>query len=212
MTSILPFLMLVILFACVATSLHRRDVEQRGSPGQRGHGGAVGHELFRAGRPMARTTGSRRTPTFGTFWRCGGCSRLFLMVFRELTDHVSRVKVRFLKIADRIGSGVFSLWIGWVMVCFTMMTLHTAPLGRNFLWDGFKPEESMMFGMAEPDREWLGFVQKMSMDTFCRMAPIDDKEKYVFDPNGEFMPKYAARRAKIEAHIISTQTLRENAP
>jgi len=30
---------------------------------------------------------------------------------------------------------VLSLWIGYVMVCFTMMTLRTAPLGRNFFFE-----------------------------------------------------------------------------
>jgi hypothetical protein len=128
-----------------------------------------------------------------------------------LTDRISKVQVRFLKIADRIGSWFFSFWIGWVMVCFTMMSLHTAPLGRNFFFEGFKPEEKMIVGMA-PDRQWLGFVQKMSINTFSRSAPLEEKERYVFDPNGEFMPKYASRRANIESHISSTQSLRVNAP
>jgi hypothetical protein len=140
-----------------------------------------------------------------------GLFGLFLLIFRELTDRVSKVQVRFLKIVDRIGSGVCSLWIGWVMVCFAMMSLHTAPLSRTFLFEGFKPEERMMMGLA-PDRQWLGFVQQMSMKTFCCTAPIDDANKYVFDPNGEFMLKYATRRAAIEDHIKKTQTLRLNAP
>ena len=77
-----------------------------------------------------------------------------------MTDQVSKVKVRFLKIADQIGSGVFALLIGWVMVCFTMMTLHTAPLAKTFLFGGFNssPDQSMFLGLA-PDRKWLGFMQ-----------------------------------------------------
>ena len=73
-----------------------------------------------------------------------------MLVFREITDRVSRVQVRFLKLADRIGSVVLSLWIGYVMVCFTLMTLHTAPLGRNFLFGGFSTDQQarMFFGMA----------------------------------------------------------------
>ena len=94
--------------------------------------------------PVARWLDSMQ-PSYTYLWdflACGRCSRVFMVIFRELTSFISQVKVRFLKLADRIGSGVFSLWIGWVMVCFTMMTLHTAPLGRNFLFDGFKPETS----------------------------------------------------------------------
>jgi uncharacterized membrane protein required for colicin V production len=64
-----------------------------------------------------------------------GLFALFMMIFREVTDRVSKVNVRFLKLADRIGSTFFALWVGWVMVCFTMVTLHTAPLARNFLFD-----------------------------------------------------------------------------
>ena len=147
---------------------------------------------------------------------------VFMVILRELTDRISQVKVRFLKIADRIGSGFFSLWIGWVMVCFTMMTLHTAPLARNFLFGGFEPEERMFLGLA-PDRQWLGFVQKMSKGTFSRtgtaeevqggkygpaMGPGDDASLCVFDRGGEFLPKYATRRSLCKANVDSKGTLR----
>jgi hypothetical protein len=116
---------------------------------------------------------------------------LFAGGLGELTSRVSRVKVRFLKIADQIGSGVLALWIGWVIVCFTMMTLHTAPLSRTFLFGGFKAESHMFLGLA-PDRRWLGFMRKMSRGTFCRSAAIEE-----FDPQADFMPKYASRREKV---------------
>jgi hypothetical protein len=130
-------------------------------------------------------------------------------IFQQLTNQVSKVRVRFLNVADRIGSSVFALWIGWVMVCFTMMTLHTAPLGREFLFGGFQAEERMFFGFA-PDRQWLGFVQKESLGPLCRSATPEEwqREKYVFDPGADFMPKYVSRRAEIEKHLAEKDTLR----
>jgi hypothetical protein len=125
-----------------------------------------------------------------------------LLIFREITDHISHVNVRFLKLADRIGSVVFSMWIGYVVVCFAMMTLHTAPLGPNFLFKGFstQTDAKMLFGMAAPDRDWLGFTQKMSTGAF---AGSDE-----FDPNAEFMPKYATRRTDLEKNIAAHDSLR----
>jgi hypothetical protein len=97
------------------------------------------------------------------------------------------------------------------MVCFTMVTLHTAPLSRNFLFGGFKSStsEKMILGLA-PDRQWLGFVQKESMGAFSQSATPEEREreKYVFDPHGEFMPKYATRRANLEGNLAKDGTLR----
>jgi hypothetical protein len=125
-----------------------------------------------------------------------------LLILRILTDSLSRVKVRFLKIADRIGSGILAVWIGWVMVCFTMTTLHTAPLSRNFLNDSFQPEERMVMGLA-PDRQWLAFTQRMSEGVFCRA-----EDGHVFDPNADFMPKYATRRTQLENQLSTTHAVR----
>ena len=131
------------------------------------------------------------------------------MIFRLATDRVSKVKVRFLKIADQIGSSVFALWIGWVLVCFTMMTLHTAPLARNFLFGGFQPEQRMFLGFA-PDRQWLGFMQKESRGALCRSAtPAEwERETYVFDPHASFMLNYATRRAGVEGTVTRDGTTR----
>lgn len=142
-----------------------------------------------------------------------------MVIFRLATDMLSRVKLRFLKIADTAGSIVFAAWIGWVMVCFSAFTMHTAPLARNFLFGGFNPEARMFLGLA-PDRQWLGFAQKMSRGTFSRTVSEDDLQKAVygteadpnsreqslavFDRNADFIPKYATRRAKLEAQAGST--------
>ena len=128
---------------------------------------------------------------------------IFMSILRELTDRISRVKVRFLKLADRIGSGVLSVWIGWVMICFTLMTLHTAPLDRNFLYGDFLTgnDERMVLGLA-PDRQWLGFMQKSSTGVFS-CSEVNE-----FDPQADFMPKYATRRSQNQNNIEKTQAVR----
>jgi len=132
---------------------------------------------------------------------------LFMLALRALTDWVSRVQVRFLKIADRIGGTFFSLWVGWALVCFMMMTLHTTPLAPHFLFDGFQQEQHMIMGLA-PDRQWLGFMQRMSLGTFRSSATAEEsqQQKYVFDPNADFMLKYAARRKNLEEYIRNYQS------
>ncbi|HVU89058.1 MAG TPA: hypothetical protein VHD36_17170 [Pirellulales bacterium] len=124
----------------------------------------------------------------------------FYLSLRIVTDSISRVRVRFPAMVDKIGSFFFAGWVGWVLVCFIAMTLHMAPLSKNFLFGGFKPEERMFFGLA-PDRQWLGFMQKMSLGTFSRSAPADNPDAHVFDPEGQFMVKYAARRTIMQKGV-----------
>ena len=139
---------------------------------------------------------------FCDFIALWGLFIIFSMIFRLITDRLSQVKVKFLKIIDQIGSGVLALWIGWVMVCFTMVSLHTAPLAKNCLFGDFQPEQKMFLGFA-PDRQWLGFTQKMSQEAYARSASDAEwkAEKTIFDPRGEFLPKYATRRATLEGNV-----------
>lgn len=127
-----------------------------------------------------------------------GLFALVLAVLNALTELVSRKNVRFPPVVDRIGSGLLVTWAAWVMVCFTLTTLHTAPLPRNSLFGSFRPEQRMFFGLA-PDRQWLAFVHKMSQGALSA-AP--------FDPESEFVIKYAHRRSALEAHVKQTGSLR----
>lgn len=127
---------------------------------------------------------------FVTLWAVFSVS---MFILRALTDAASKYKMKFAKAVDAIGAFGFSLASGWVLVAFLMMTLHTAPLAREFLGGGFQPEEQMFFGMA-PDRHWLGFVQRLSNGAYRPINPGD--EFYGFDPGSEFLIKYAARRAE----------------
>jgi hypothetical protein len=117
------------------------------------------------------------------------------MVLRTLTDLFSRVKVRFIKPVDMAGGFLMSFWTGWVFVCFAMMTLHTTALPRNFLGGAFQPtpESRMVLGLA-PDRQWLALVHRLSKES---LRPLGDKDR-TFDPKGEFVLRYGARRAEFE--------------
>ena len=127
---------------------------------------------------------------------------VFLVIFRIATGFASQTRVRFKKPVDVAGGVFFALWTGWVMVCFTMATLHTAPLVRNSFYGGFqtKPELNLL-GLG-PDRTWLAFVHKSSSGSFSSITGrAEDNE---FDPNGDFILRYASRRS----HAESAKSLR----
>ncbi|MGA2035114.1 MAG: CvpA family protein, partial [Thermoguttaceae bacterium] len=105
-----------------------------------------------------------------------GLFTVIVVLFRAATDWISQVNVRFLMIADRIGSGVLAFCVGWVLLCFTVMTLHTAPLAKKFLFEGFEPGKPMVLGMS-PDVQWLSFVHWTSTGVFCHSATPEE-----FDP------------------------------
>jgi uncharacterized membrane protein required for colicin V production len=122
---------------------------------------------------------------------------IFALILQLLTSKISQVKVKFLKIVDQIGGLVFAFWIGWVMICFTLTTLHTAPLSHDFAGFAVDKDEKMFIGTG-PDRLWLAFTQKQSMGCFGH-SPANEPDKYVFDPQARYMLNYHFRRAKLES-------------
>lgn len=203
MSSILPILLILIFLACVATNYGEGMWSNAINLINIVTAGLLAVNFF---EPLARWLDEWQ-PSFTYVWdflSLWALFGVFMLIFRLLTDSISRVKVRFLKIADRIGSGVLSSLIGWVMVCFVLMTMHTAPMSRTFMFDGFNPGEKMLFGMAAPDRQWLGFVQQTSKGVFSRM------NERPFDPGSRFINTYETRRSIIEKHIENTNKLRVN--
>jgi hypothetical protein len=183
-----PILMLVILAACAGTLYPE---------GLWSNAVRLVNVLFAAllatnfWEPLARWA-EQMEPTFTFFWDflcLWGLFCVFLVLFRVLTDFISRVKLRVRKIVDRIGSALLSLWIGYVMVCFTMFTLHTAPLAERFMGGAFQPGENNFLGLA-PDLQWAGFVQKMSLGPFCRT--LSDEELSQYGPATDEWEKHLA--------------------
>ena len=107
------------------------------------------------------------------------------VALRAITDFLSKVNVRFKRPVDVAGGLLFAACVGWVMVCFTTMTLHTAPLHTDFMGAFATPQTREFFGFA-PDRVWLGFAQKTSQGVLDRSN--------TFDPNADYIYKYRARR------------------
>jgi hypothetical protein len=131
---------------------------------------------------------------------------VFVIIFRAITDQLSKVQVRFHHVVNRIGGGVFAALIGWLVVAFTLTTLHTAPLGKTFFFDGFHSGEAMFLGTS-PDLQWLGFTQHVSDGALCRSA-AEEGEETCFDPDGEFLQRYDIRREAAGDQITNKQTFR----
>ena len=200
MSSLLTFLMLAILFAAVATLYTEGMWSNAVRLINVVSAALLATNFF---EPLARWMDDMMS-SYTYYWDFLALWILFVvftLVLRVATDQVSMVKLRFLKVADQIGTWVFAFWIGWVMVCFTMMTLHRAvfpqfPLRRL-------PARTTDVPGVCADRQWLGFVQKESR-AFLSMATPDEweKEKYVFDPHADFMPNYATRRTTVESACL----------
>ena len=146
---------------------------------------------------------TRKWPSFTYLWDFISLWAIFslvLIVIRLLTDKISRVKVRFKLPVEYAGGIFFALWVGWIMVCFTTFSLHTAPLARNSFGGDFQetPSSNMFFGLA-PDKQWLGWMYTMSFDgSLARGRDEGDTTTNVFDPKGDFILRYAARRKAYE--------------
>jgi hypothetical protein len=116
---------------------------------------------------------------------------LAIVILRAITDTLSRVKVRFKKPVELVGGLVCGGIVGWLMICFTLFSLHTAPLGVTFLGGGFNPGAKMFFGMA-PDQQWLKFAREQSNPD---NGPLTAGEP--FEPL-RYMLFYAGRRAQFQ--------------
>ena len=113
---------------------------------------------------------------------------------------------------------ILALAVGYVVMSFTAMTLHVAPLGQRPFRGSFgrvnegilteKAMPSYFLGLS-PDRQWLGFMHGRSGDggALSRWALFGWKKRQ-FDPQGQFIFKYAARRQKLEQHNRETGAMR----
>lgn len=150
--------------------------------------------------PLAAMLENSVGKSFSYFWDFISLWALFIVffvIFRIATGYASRVKVKFLGLADRIGSEFFAACIGFVLIAFTLMSLHTAPLKREFLFGGFEPGENMFLGMG-PDKAWLNYLNYASRGPFSRWTSRP------FDPNQEFIEKYATRRSNWDTFLTAS--------
>jgi len=156
---------------------------------------------------------------------------LFVFVYgvlRTVTDLVARRKVRFRMPVEQGGRVFFALWAGWIMVGFTAMSLHLAPLpaapfGGSFYPSNQPPGESTTFLGLAPDRQWLAFVQTVSRGSLARgydkgsaggrwkYDPHPNDERFnllAFDSRSEWILKYRDRRRTLEKYNEANQAFR----
>jgi hypothetical protein len=134
---------------------------------------------------------------FVTIWLIFG---LAMVALRAATDFLSPVKVRFFVPVEKAGGIIMALWISWIVVCFATASFHTAPLARHFLGGGFQktPDAKMFFGL-QPDRVWLGWMNRESQGTLSRFGGARP-----FDAKGDFIAQRANRRFAYEGVMSFT--------
>jgi len=133
---------------------------------------------------------NRIVSPFGQFFDAAAAWALFvviLVVLRIITWLVSRTRVPFPPLLDWGGGAVMALLTAWVVVCFTAMTFHMAPLSREAVQP--TPDAKTFLGFA-PDRKWLAWARGSSMN-----GPFAAGGDRVFDKEADFVLRYGDRRA-----------------
>ena len=139
---------------------------------------------------------NRIVSPFGQFFDAAAAWALFvviLVVLRIITWLVSRTRVPFPPLLDWGGGAVMALLTAWVVVGFTAMTFHMAPLSREAVQP--TPDAKMFLGFA-PDRKWLAWVRGSSIN-----GPFAAGGDRVFDKDADFVLRYGDRRAGNAAAI-----------
>ena len=109
------------------------------------------------------------------------------------TDYMSTVKVKFFMPVEKVGGQLMAIWVSWVVVCFTTMTLHTAPLARNFLGGAFQARCRTRKCSSASGRTacgWAGCIA--SRGALSRLG-----ESAPFDARGDYIYRYADRCGRL---------------
>lgn len=84
----------------------------------------------------------------------------FVFGFRLASEYLVPTYVYLPNMMHDVARWICGGAAGYITMAFLLTALHTAPLPREFL--GFTPERDNLFGIAAPDRQWLGFTQYVS--------------------------------------------------
>ena len=102
--------------------------------------------------------------------------------------------LRTLLVAMTALACLFAVMTAWLMVCFTAMTFHMAPLSQEFMSGALQPDKdhAVLLGTA-PDQQWLGFARYITgKGSFSRGSSNG------FDPNKKFVVRYGERLFRFE--------------
>jgi len=150
-----------------------------------------------------------RQPTytyFADFVALWGLFFATFLVVRVFAEFLSKYRMRLNMWVDFSMRTVLGMAMAWVFICFTFFTLHTAPIPWS--WLGFQSTPQTTNALVGPDRMWMQFMQSRSRwalsesrngllfapDTRPEHPDDEGRDCRVFDPHGEFIFKYAARR------------------
>lgn len=111
-------------------------------------------------------------------------------ILRVVSELVSRQRLRFQPMVELVGRSVTAVIIGYVMVMFTNMTLHTAPIEASPFNGAWATAGDASFLGMRPDGQWLSFVRGQSQMGLSGSS--------VFDETGSFVTSYYARRQALE--------------
>jgi uncharacterized membrane protein required for colicin V production len=90
-----------------------------------------------------------------------------MIILRTLTGAASKIRLRFKHPIDPVGGPIIGFIAAWVLVAFTLATLHTAPMPKN----GFSGklvtsnEVDSASPMTSPDAAWIRFFVNMTGTT-----------------------------------------------
>ena len=126
------------------------------------------------------------------------------VILRAVTELMSKYKLSLPTWLEYSARSLLVLWLAGGFFCFTMFSLHMAPLPP----DAYQVTVSdKVYGFG-PDRMWLAFVQSRSRGALAEsknamfvpeydLAEHPDDEGAdlrVFDPMAQFIPTYHKRR------------------
>lgn len=107
-----------------------------------------------------------------------GLFAALLTGIRVLCEKLSPTYISLQGVAHDIGRWGFGALTGYVTAGILLTALHTSPLPREFI--GFTPDRpNLLFNVASPDREWLGFTQYVTERPFSRTQIIPDTDPQV---------------------------------
>jgi hypothetical protein len=109
-----------------------------------------------------------------------GLFALFTFLGRLATDNIAPSEIEYDARVYQAARWLFGLAAGYTTMAILLTALHTAPLPRSFM--GFAPERQNLFDAAAPDRQWLGFMQRVSEKVFRTGVVFDGFKEPVEEP------------------------------
>jgi hypothetical protein len=118
---------------------------------------------------------------------------VILVTLVTVTSVIFKTKVLFAPPVELAGRILIGLLTGWVVVEFTALSIHTAPLRNDIV--PMPEERSMLFGL-KPDRCWLWWVRGSSRNGPFAIPdePFDKSEP---DDPFNFFKRHEERRQTI---------------